>query len=192
MSNFKDFMAEIGKVEDRKAEAQAEVNGLTSLKLQKESEYSTAEILGEDTQTLKNELEQIEADLKTAIRRVGVFNGKVSVVEKLKGKKTITDKAENILDDNLSAICNLQNSYYIKAKELAVLKASFLSVVAEMGTISRQADQHAGESNQLVKYVPKKENTFISGIETGCQLHKATGIIFISPTDSLEAFRSVR
>jgi len=190
--DFKDFMAEISQVEDRKTTAQAEVDRLMNLKFTRETEYTTLEVLGNDTKAAKKELDTIEAELKAATRKAASFNGKMSIVDILRGTKTLTDKAEAILKDNLKAIDSLQQGYDVKAKELGALKEQFLSIVADMGNMQRLSDEHARECRELVKYVPGQENVFISSIDTGISEGHGRGSIFIPSTESLQAFKSVR
>jgi len=187
---FTAFTKQINEIEMRKQTAEAEENRFKKLLIEQNELYNIAELSGQPTKNIKDNIEEIENQLKDLDRKLKILTSDPkTIINFIKNDKTILSQAQIIFDDNTKCIEEMQNEYDDKVQQLQEIKQEYLKIVAEMGEIRNASEIYSKEKNKVCKYLKGLEHSFFVGIETDVNPLRKTGSIFLQTPEVEAAFK---
>lgn len=164
---YNQFMNEVNNLRNIKLTLD---NELTQLKQKQNNLINKASLNNENIDSeyleLKNKIE-----LKTIqLENLNNNNLNEKISNEINNRKDLKELATNIINENIKKIDELQKAYDTKKKEIDIMKAKYLKIVAEMGNIKREAEPFT-EQIREVKGLTKDKvyyagmNTYISNLD---------------------------
>jgi len=189
---YNDFQVMVNDIESRKNQAEAEEKRLIIAIQQNNEAFDLAELSGESTKTLSEEISDLQGKLNQVQRTARALDKKPGVIATfLSNDPTISGIAAEILQKNKASISDLKEKYERESDNLNRIKKDYLEAVSSLGQLHREAGEFANECNLVRKYVKGQEKSYISGIGNEINAFK-DGLLYVRIRDLEQKYKGVK
>ena len=187
MSKYQEFIQLIGEVDRRRRELSDDLNNL-KLEISKIDEDMLCNEINrefEKNEKLLLERNMITGKIEAKEKRLSIYNTKGFDEKYINESKEIQTLSKQIKEENSFSLEEYRVNFDKKIEDLERIKKEYLSLVKEVGSISRQASIKAKEIMAVEKALTGRL-THYQGVNDDTNLSKGTGTIFI---DVVQAYK---